>query len=64
MIHGRWLVTGKRIYRGHEPGLEFEASLENNAASRAVNRGDIVLLEEYVPCLVEGSYVLPKGWLG
>jgi hypothetical protein len=64
VIHGRWQVTGKRIYRGHAPGEEFEASLDDAPAARAMNRGDIVLLEEYMPRLVEGSYVLPKGWLG
>ena len=40
MIHGLWKVSGKRIYRGHAPGEEFEASLEPHAASRAVNRGE------------------------
>lgn len=63
MIHGLWKVSGRRIYRGHEPGEEFEASLDNAVAGRAVNRGDLVLLEEFVPAL-PAEFCLPEGWLG
>lgn len=61
MIHGLWRVCGRRIYRGHEPGMEFEASLNAGAAGRAVRRGDIVLLEQFIPALPE-NYSLPEGW--
>ena len=61
MIHGLWQVTGKRIYRGHEPGTQFEASLQDGPAGRAVARGDIVLLEEFTPAL-PAEYQLPEGW--
>lgn len=62
MIHGLWKVTGKRIYRGHDPGSEFEASIEAGAAGRAVRRGDIALLEQFVPALPP-DYQLPEGWI-
>lgn len=62
MVQGLWKVTGRRPYRGNEPGEEFEAALDNNVARRAVDRGDIVLLEEYVPTVPDG-YRLPEGWL-
>jgi hypothetical protein len=55
-------VSGKRTYRGHEPGEEFEASLDTVAAGRAVGRGDLLLLEEFTPTLPD-TYELPKGWL-
>lgn len=63
VIHGLWKVTGRRIYRGHEPGEEFEASLDAAAAGRAVSRGHIVLLEEFVPKLPD-DHRLPEGWNG
>ncbi len=62
MTFGRWKVTGDREYRGHTPGTVFVTGLENNAASRAIRRGDIVLLEETRPGLPPG-YTFPKGWL-
>lgn len=62
MIHGLWEVTGKRIYRGHEPGTQFEATLQGGPASRAVARGDIVLLEQFVP-QVPADHQLPEGWI-
>jgi hypothetical protein len=62
VIHGIWKVIGARSYRLHEPGEEFEASLVDNAAARAINRGDIMLVEEIVPALPD-SHELPKGWL-
>lgn len=62
MTYGLWRVVGKRAYRGHEPGTEFEAQLENGAAGRAVRRGDIELVEVFEPTLPD-VYELPKGWL-
>ena len=61
MIHGEWQVTGKRVYRGHEPGEKFEASLDDGPAGRAVARGDIVLLEQFIPA-VPADHELPEGW--
>ena len=60
---GLYLVTGKREYRGHEHGSEFEARLDRNAERRAVARGDIVLLREVIPELQPGSFIFPHGWL-
>jgi len=62
VTHGLWRVSGKRTYRGHEPGEEFEASLDTAAAGRAVNRGHLQLLEEFTPTLPD-TYELPKGWV-
>lgn len=59
---GRWKVVGPREYRGHPTGTEFVAGLENGAASRAIARGDIVLLEKTRPGL-PARYGLPSGWL-
>lgn len=56
---GRYLVTGIRGYRGHERGSEFEAFLEPGPERRAVNRGDIQLLERV---RVEvGAFTIPDG---
>lgn len=63
MTHGRYLVVGDRAYRGHEPGTEFTAHLDRNAEGRAVRRGDIELLERFIPSIEPGSYLLPAGWL-
>lgn len=60
--YGVYEVTGKREYRGHKPGTVFEAALDAPAAQRAINRGDIRLLREFIPDLVEGSYRLPDPW--
>lgn len=61
MIHGVWKVTGKRVYRGHQPGTEFEETLSASPAARAVARGDIQLLEQIVPAVPE-EHALPEGW--
>ena len=63
MTHGRYLVTGTRAYRGHEPGTTFEARLNPNAEARAIQRGDIQLLRHVTPSLQEGSVTFPDGWL-
>jgi hypothetical protein len=62
-VHGRYLVTGRTSYRGHEPGTEFEATLDENVERRALYRGAIKILERVVPKVREGSYRLPRGWL-
>lgn len=59
---GRYRVTGKRAYRGHLPGSEFEAVLDPNAEHRAINRGSITLLERLHADLPRGRYKLPVGW--
>ena len=63
MKFGIYKVTGSRSYRGHEPGTEFTAQLDRNAQIRAVNRGDILLLEWIIPALEPGSVTFPDGWL-
>ena len=60
MKHKRYLVTGKRKYRWHQPGTVFEARLEPDAERRAIERGSIQVLEEIEVGV--GSYVLPDGW--
>jgi hypothetical protein len=62
VVHGIWKVVGKRAYRGHHPGEEFDASLEAGAATRAIGRGDIVLLDKFEPAIPPGSFHLPEGW--
>lgn len=61
--HGRYRVTGSRIYRGHLPGSDFIARLDRNAEGRAVRRGDIELLERFIPSIEPGSFSLPEDWL-
>jgi hypothetical protein len=60
--YGVYRVTGKRQYRGHDPGTTFEAIIDPSVEHRAVNRGDIELLRRFTPDLVEGSFVLPDDW--
>jgi hypothetical protein len=62
IVHGLYLVSGNRDYRGNRPGEQFVARLDANAERRAIDRGDIVLLERVVPALQPGSFRLPKGW--
>jgi len=61
--HGLYRVTGKRSYRGHEPGEEFWALLDRNAETRALARGDIVLLDRLIPRVEPDSFVFPDDWL-
>jgi len=66
VIHGRtpgeYEVTGRRNYRGHQPGSVFTAVLNTNAAGRAIMRGDIRLVREILPSIEPGTYQLPPGW--
>jgi hypothetical protein len=61
---GRYLVSGKRAYRGHDPGTEFEARLDVFAEARAIGRGSIQLLERLAADLPADKYRLPQGWPG
>lgn len=63
MTVGVYVVTGSRRYRGHEPGTEFHAKLEPGPERRAVDRGDIRVIDRIVPTIQPGSYQLPTGWL-
>lgn len=62
-LYGVYRVTGKRQYRGHDPGTTFEAILDRGAEQRAVARGDIELIRHVQPGLAPGSYRLPPDWL-
>lgn len=62
MTHGRYLVSGQRQYRGHQPGAIFEARLDPAVEHRAIARGAITLLERVTPDLGPGSYTLPDDW--
>lgn len=61
--YGLWKVVGKREYMGVAPGQTFEAQIKMAAARRAVDRGDIVLLEWVTPCIDMELATFPKGWL-
>lgn len=63
MTHGEYKVTGKRAYRGHQPGSTFEARLDPGPAHRAIQRGDIKLLRHIEPTVQPNSYEFPEGWL-
>lgn len=58
---GVYKVTGRRVYRGHEPGTVFEARIDGTVAARAIKRGDLQLLEYVTPDLPP-EWALPKGW--
>jgi hypothetical protein len=60
---GLYEVVGRREYRGHKTGEQFEARIERGAERRAIQRGDIVFIREVKPELQPGSYALPDGWL-
>jgi hypothetical protein len=56
-------VTGKREYRGNQPGEIFHARIPAGAETRAIARGDIRCLRVVEPTLQPGSWQLPDGWL-
>lgn len=58
----RYLVTGRRKYRWHDPGSVFEAALEVDAERRAIERGAIRVLGVVVPDVQDGSYMIPSNW--
>jgi hypothetical protein len=57
-----YVVRGKHAYREHVPGATFEATLESAAEQRALERGDIEILERSTTTIQPGSYTLPAGW--
>jgi hypothetical protein len=60
--HKRYLVTGRRKYRWHEPGTVFEAQLDPEAERRAIERGSIRVLTVVHPHLENDTYTLPQNW--
>lgn len=60
---GVYLVSGRRVFRGHKPGVTFEATFDAAAERRGLLRGDITLLERTTPAIQPGSLTLPPGWL-
>ena len=58
----RYRVRGRRAYREHPPGSIFEAELEPDAEARAIERGDITVLNSSRTRLRPGSWTLPYGW--
>lgn len=58
-MHKRYLVTGKRRYRNHDPGAVFEARLDPDAERRAIERGNIRVLEVIDLGPKNGRYGLP-----
>lgn len=62
MTHKKYLVTGRRKYRWHNPGTVFEAILDPLAEQRAIERGSIRVIEVVQPELENGSYALPEDW--
>lgn len=61
MTHVLLRVTGRRQYRGHIPGTEFETRYDASI-ERAVYRGDVTILAEVEPGLSKGAYALPPDW--
>lgn len=59
---GVYKVVGRRAYRGHEHGTVFQARIDRAAEQRAIQRGDILLLDRLEPDLQPGSWKLPRDW--
>jgi len=62
LVTKKYLVTGTRKYRWHDPGTTFEARLDPDAERRAIERGNIQVVETVQPELQNGSYQLPEDW--
>lgn len=60
MSHGLFEVIGRRQYRGHRPGDQFEARYDP-AIDRAICRKDIRFVKWVESCLPQGHW-LPKDW--
>ncbi len=58
----RYLVTGRRKYRWHDPGTTFEARLDPDAERRAIARGSIRVIDAIEPKLPDSGYTLPRDW--
>lgn len=54
-------VTGRRMFRDHQPGELFEAVLKPVNESWAIQTGAIALVERSTPTIQPG-FVLPAGW--
>jgi hypothetical protein len=50
-------------YAGFPPGEVFEAVLDKAAEARALERGDIRVLQQTTTAIPAGSYRLPDGWI-
>jgi hypothetical protein len=59
---GIYQVVGRLPFRGHKPGDRFTAKLDPKAERRAVDRGNIVLLERVIPSIQQRTFTLPTGW--
>jgi hypothetical protein len=59
---GVYQVIGNREYRGHKPGTTFEAILDPGPERRAIDRGDIRLIERITPSIRPGTLTMPDGW--
>lgn len=53
-------VIARVPFRGHRPGGIFEATLGAAAERRAVERGDIEVVQRSTPGLKPGSWTLPR----
>ncbi len=62
LVMKRYLVTGRRKYRWHDPGTTFEARLDPDAERRAIARGSIRVIEAIETKLPDGGYTLPRDW--
>lgn len=60
--YGVYLVTGKRQYRGHDPGTRFEAAIDAAVEARAITRGDIQLLERVIPSIDGRDLAFGSDW--
>jgi hypothetical protein len=56
-------VTGYRAYRGHIHGDEFVARLAPGVERRAMQRGDIELVQRIDPSIDPDRLTFPDGWL-
>jgi hypothetical protein len=54
-----YLVIGRLEYREHPPGRIFEADLDPAAEQRAVERGNIEIIDSSPTRIRPGSYTLP-----
>lgn len=55
-------VTGKRAYREHLPGDEFEADLPRDVEARALARGSVQIVHHSPVTLQPGTVRLANGW--
>lgn len=58
---GTFQVVGPGAYRGHPVGAMFASPVNRPAVARALQRGNITLVEMLGGGL-PGRYTLPRGW--